>query len=125
MSSEEFEVPKYGSAGVAFLGVEMADAWIVIVSVFVGLGVGTQVGVVAYVGIPVAGFFANKWYVGWRSKALPGQLKTFLFRIGLVGYSKSFKGGDVVFVGDSDVINPDAGELVEHVERARGVQKKN
>ena len=111
MSNEEavddFKVPRYGNAGVAFLGVELSDALILIVSVFVGLAAGTQFGPVAYIGVPVAGFFLNKLFIDWRSKSLPGQTRVYLFQVGLVGYAGGFKGGDVVFVGDGVVINPD------------------
>ena len=111
MSNEEavddFKIPRYGNAGVAFLGVELSDALILIVSVFVGLATGTQFGPVAYIGVPVAGFFLNKLFIDWRSKSLPGQTRVYLFQVGLVGYAGGFKGGDVVFVGDGVVINPD------------------
>ena len=103
---DEYRIPRHADAGVAFLGVELNDALILIGSVFVGLAAGTQFGAPAYIGVPVLGFLLNKSFLVWRSKSLPGQFRVTLFRIGLVGYARSFKGGDVVFVGDGTVINP-------------------
>ena len=119
MSSEEFEIPRNGNAGVAFLGVELSDTWILIVSVFLGLGAGSigQLGVLGYLGFPLGGYVLNKLYVDWRSKTVPGQVRNYLFRMGLMGYTKALKGGDVVFVGDSRVINPDSQALVERAMR--------
>lgn len=114
---DEYVIPRFASAGVAFLGVELNDALILICSVFVGLATGTQFGPVAYIGVPVAGFFLNKLFIDWRSKSLPGQTRVYLFQIGLVGYAGGFKGGDVVFVGDGVVINPDP-DLLEDAARA-------
>ena len=123
MSNEEpaddFKIPRYADAGVAFLGVELNDALILIASVFLGLAAGTQFGAPAYIGVPVVGFFVNKAFIDWRSKSLPGQFRVVLFRIGLVGYSRAFKGGDVVFVGDATVINPASGELADAVTATR------
>ena len=63
MSIDLYRIPRHGKAGVAFLGVELGDAAIVIVSVFLGLIVGMRYGPPAYLGIPVTGFFINKLYV--------------------------------------------------------------
>lgn len=121
MSSEGFEIPRHGKAGVAFLGVELSDAWILILSVFIGLGAGSllQLGVKAYVGIPIGGYILNKLFVDWRSKSVPGELRNYLFRTGLMGYTNAFKGGNVVFEGDSKVINPDSQALIDHALRLR------
>lgn len=117
-SASEFEIPRHGNAGVAFLGVELADAWLVIASVFAGLALGTHFGPVAYLGIPVGGFMLNKWYVDLRSRALPGQVRAALYRAGLVGYSKAFEAADTVYIGDWTVINPASSELVDaHMSR--------
>ena len=114
---DDYKIPRFANAGVAFLGVELNDALILICSVFVGLATGTQFGPAAYIGVPVAGFFLNKLFIDWRSKSLPGQTRVYLFQVGLVGYAGGFKGGDVVFVGDGVVINPDP-DLLEDAAKA-------
>jgi hypothetical protein len=106
VSNEEFEIPRHGNAGVAFLGVELKDATIVIVSVFVGIVVGWQTGPLGYLGVPAAGFFLNKVYIDWRKNTLPGQARLQLFKAGLAGYGRGFKAADVLFVGDAAVIYP-------------------
>jgi hypothetical protein len=106
VSNEEFEIPRHGNAGVAFIGVELKDATIVIVSVFVGIVVGWQTGPLGYLGVPAAGFFLNKVYIDWRKNTLPGQTRLQLFKAGLAGYGRGFKSADVLFVGDAAVLYP-------------------
>jgi hypothetical protein len=122
VSNEIHDIPRHGNAGVAFLGVELRDATIVIASVFVGLAAGARLGTLWYIGVPVAGYFLNKLYIDWRSNALPGQLRQTLFEQGLIGYGRAFRGADVVFLGDSRVINPQSRELLDDMSAKRAVR---
>lgn len=117
-SNNPDQIPRYARAGVAFLGVEFGDALILVGSIFAALLLGKTLGTGAYIGIPVAGFYINRAYIEWRSKSLPGQWASLLFRWGLVGYSKAFSARETVFVGDAIIINPGSRECVDRVTRA-------
>lgn len=106
MSNETFHIPKHGGAGPSFLGVEFKDTYIVLLSVFIAIPAGKLFGVMAYMGIPFAGYHINKQYMEWKGNNLPGFFRAFLFRAGLKGYSKGFKSQKVVFIGDGAVISP-------------------
>lgn len=103
-----FLIPRRGRAGVAFAGVEMADAWILLASFPIALLVGGFFGVgsKAYIGIPVAGFFLNRTLLQWQSQQLPGAVREWFFSTGLAGYSKSLKSQNVVFHGDNTILVP-------------------
>ena len=103
---ENMRIPRYGDAGVAFAGVELKDAVIVLVSIFLALIFGGKVGTLGYIGFPVAGYFLNRLYVDRRSSQLPGQFRAYLFAQGLLGYSKSLQSKEILFIGDADGINP-------------------
>jgi hypothetical protein len=115
MSSDDTTIPRFAKAGVAFLGVEFNDALILFASIFLGLFMGPSLGTGAYLGIPVAGFFINRLYIDWRSAALPGQVRAFLFSTGMGGYSKAFKSRQVVFVGDGVVINTGSSKMLDDI----------
>lgn len=87
MINETFRIPRRGNAGVAFLGVEIKDAVIVIGSVFAGLLCGSafDMGNVGYLGMPIGGYFVNRLYIDWQTKTLPGAFRNFLFSKGLWG----------------------------------------
>jgi len=123
VSNEEHAIPRHGNAGVAFLGVEFGDAFIVIGSVFAGLFVGSLIGVPGYLGVPMGGYFLNKLYVDWRSKSLPGQFRQRLFELGLAGYGRHFRAAEVVLVGDATVINPGSSGLLDELSRRARVAK--
>lgn len=115
MINQSYRIPKRGDAGVAFLGVEMQDAIIVIGSVFVGLFCGSALGMgnVGYLGIPIAGYAVNRVYIDWQSRTLPGAFRNFLFSIGLSGYSDALKSQKTIFIGDNQIINPAATQVVD------------
>jgi hypothetical protein len=113
--SNSFRIPKYGGAASAFLGVEFKDTYILIVSVFVALVAGKIWGTGAYLGIPFAGYHANKKYIEWRSTRLPGFVQVWLFRFGISGYSKGFKSQRTVYVGDATIINPASRRLLQQM----------
>ncbi len=115
MINRSFRIPKRGDADVAFLGVEIKDAIIVIGSVFVGLFCGSalDMGNVGYLGMPFGGYVLNRWYIDWQSKTLPGALRNFLFSLGLAGYSESLKSQKTVFIGNNQIINPSASQVVD------------
>lgn len=101
-------VPKHGKKDVAFAGAQLSDAWILIGSVFLALFVGSTVGWLAYIGIPVLGFGLTKFYIQWKSNNLPGYLRVILYRLGISGYSPAFNRKKKRFIGDSKVVNPSA-----------------
>jgi hypothetical protein len=119
MSTEgEFEIPRYARAGVAFLGVELQDAAILIGSVFVGLAVGSVLGGMYYIVVPIGGYALNRVYLDWRTNALPGELRAKLYAAGIWGYSRAFPTRDTVYIGDAVVINPNGLEDASKVIRA-------
>lgn len=115
MTNHSFRIPKRGDAGVAFLGVELQDAVIVIGSVFAGLFCGSalDMGNVGFLGMPFAGYVVNRAYIDWQSRTLPGAFRNFLFSVGLSGYSDSLKTQKAVFIGDNQIINPAASQVVD------------
>lgn len=106
MSDEH--VPKHGKKDVAFAGAQLSDAWLLIASVFLALFVGSTVGWLAYIGIPVLGFGLTKAYIQWKNNNLPGYLAVILYRLGIAGYSSAFNRKKKRFIGDSKVVNPSA-----------------
>jgi hypothetical protein len=115
MSNKTFQIPRNGAAGVAFLGVQLVDASLLIASVFLGLLVGATVSYVAYVVIPTVGFFLNKVYLDWKSTRLPGYLRNYLYSHGVWGYSDAFDSSKTIFVGDSSVINTGASAFLDAI----------
>jgi hypothetical protein len=115
MSNKSFQIPRNGAAGVAFLGVQLADASLLIASVFLGLLLGATVSYMGYVLVPTAGFFLNKAFLEWKNTRLPGYLRNYLFSHGVWGYSDAFDSSKTIFVGDSSVINPGASAFLDAV----------
>jgi len=109
------EIPRYGGSGVAFLGVEVQDTYLLIVSVFGGLILGSKWGMPAYLGLPAAGYFLTKLYLDWKSGQLSGSFMTYLFTKGFRGYSSGFKDGNVIYHGDSVIMNKAFGEQEEEM----------
>lgn len=108
MSSQgDVRIPKRAGSNVAFLGVELKDATIVICSVFLGLFCGSALdwGNIGYICMPVGGYFINRAYVDWQSRTLPGAVRKFFFSHGLAGYSPALDSQKTVYVGDSKVAN--------------------
>lgn len=106
MSDER--VPKHGKADVAFAGAQLSDAWLLIASVFVAMVAGSMFGWVAYVGVPMLGFFGTKAYIQWKSNNLPGLFRVLLYRWGVAGFSAAFNRKKKLFIGDGKIINPSA-----------------
>jgi uncharacterized membrane-anchored protein YitT (DUF2179 family) len=107
MSNEDFmqQIPRYGNAGVAFLGVEVKDTYLLIACVFVGLVVGARVGAIAYIGIPLGGYFITTLYLDWKDGQLPGSLSAFLYTKGIRGYSPGLSERNVIYHGDAVIMN--------------------
>lgn len=103
--SEE-RVPRHGKADVAFAGAQLKDAWFLIASVFIAMVVGSMVGWLAYVGIPMLGYIGTKAYIQWKGKRLPGHCRVILYRLGIAGYSKALNRKKKLFIGDAKVVNP-------------------
>ena len=110
-------VPRRGGSGVAFMGVEFKDAIILLASIFIGLFCGSALGMgnTGYVGIPVAGYFANRLYVEWQRKTSPGALRNFLFSKGILGYTPTLRKQETLFVGDSTAINKDSKKWIDEI----------
>lgn len=118
MPNKVFSIPRHGKAGVAFLGVELKDAVILIGSVFIGLFAGTVVGFSGYIGVPVFGYFVNKAYLDWKTSRLPGYFRSFLFTLGFAGYSPAFQQRNTVYIGDAVVINPGSAAMLDAISSA-------
>jgi hypothetical protein len=99
------EIPRYGNAKVAFLGVEVNDTYFLLASVFVGLFSGARLGMFGYIGIPAGGYFLTMLYLDWKSGHLPGSVRTFLFTKGIAAYSRGLRGKNVIYHGDAVIIN--------------------
>lgn len=99
------EIPRYGDAGVAFLGVEVNDTYLLIASIVVGLLLGARLGMIAYIGIPGAGYFITKLWLDWKSSQLPGSFSAYLFTKGISGYSSGLRNQNVIYHGDAVIIN--------------------
>lgn len=125
MSQTSFKIPRRGGAGVAFMGVEMADALIFLVSIPLALVLGSLfgMGTKAYLGVPVAGFFLNRTLIEWRANQLPGAFREWLFAHGIAGYSKRLNSQSVVYTGDATVVLP--GRRIEHLLQALKEQHGN
>jgi hypothetical protein len=106
MSAER--VPRHGKADVAFAGAQLGDAWLLILSIFGALVLGSVFGWAAYIGVPLAGYFLTKTYIQWKSKNLPGHFQVLLYRVGIMGFSSAFNRRKKLFIGDSKIVNPSA-----------------
>lgn len=102
--SDQAYIPKRAGANVAFLGVELKDAAILIASVFLGIICGSFFGWgnLGYLGMPLAGYFLNRIYIEWQSRNPRGVVRRYLFKLGLAGFSKTFTSQQIVFVGDNN-----------------------
>ncbi len=106
--SDQAYIPKRAGAGVAFLGVELKDAAIVIASVFVGIFAGSafDLGNFGYIGIPLLGYFCNRVFIEWQSRNPRGLVRRALYQLGVSGYSKALSSQQIVFVGDNNPTCP-------------------
>lgn len=105
MSVNLYSIPRYGNAGVAFLGVEFKDTILLIASLFVGIISGMLFGLPAYIAPPIAGYVITVLYLDWKSDKLPGFLLVWLYSRGYAGYSIGFPDRNIVYVGDARPIN--------------------
>ena len=115
MSSDVFEIPRHGAAGVAFLGAEFKDAVILLASVPLGLVLGHLFGVLFYVLGPWLGFVANKQYVDWLAKSQPGRLRLWLYELGLVGYSPALACQQLIVQGDARPICRGSAAMLDQI----------
>lgn len=120
---ESHKIPPKAKAGVAFAGVELGDAYILIGSVFVGIGGGQAFGWPAYIFIPFLGYTLNKMYLNWKNGRLPGFLATFLYKRGILGFSRAFDKQEKLFIGNGAVINPDSGIFIDAVTRQSRIRE--
>lgn len=118
------KVPRHGKAGVAFAGVSLAEASPLIASIFIGLMVGSFIGWMGYVGVPILGYAITKLYLDWKKGRLPGHLSVTLYNTGLIPFSKAFNKKKKVFVGNSTVVNPGTTALVDQAARAKKASEK-
>lgn len=113
-----FKIPRRGKAGVAFAGVELADAWILLASIPLAIIVGGFFGggTKAFIGIPVVGFFLNRTLLEWQSHQMPGALREWMFSHGIAGYSGKLDSQQTIFTGDNTILIP--GRRPEHLVQA-------
>ena len=101
LSGEElYRIPRLGGKGVGFAGVEFSQAIIFAVSFSVGFLLMGVLGASA-LGIPVVGYFANKFYLDWLRDKPMGYVKTILYRKGWYSFSKAFDRPDKLFLGNA------------------------
>lgn len=115
-------IPRRAGASVAFLGVELSDAMILLVSVFAGLFCGSflQWGNYGYILMPVGGFFLNRMYIDWQSRTLPGAARKFFYSLGVKGYSPTLDSQKNVYVGDGRIANLGSSQhLNELIEKSK------
>jgi hypothetical protein len=114
MSDKQVRIPKYARAGVAFAGVEIEDTFILLGGVLVGFvsGAFLNLGIKAFIGIPVLAYLLNAWYLDWKEDAPPGHLRAVLYRLGIVGYSKAYPKANMIYVGDNNALNPASRALI-------------
>ena len=126
MSNLSYRIPRYADAGVAFLGVELKDAWLLIASLFMGIIVGgfMKVGWMAFIGIPLSGYYINRALIEWQSQHLPGFIRTYLFSKGIRGYSSGITSQQVIYVGDAVAIYPGSVQLIDRL-ITRSKEKKH
>lgn len=111
----QYKIPKHSKAGVAFLGVEFKDTYLLIVCVIFGLIFGGQFGLFGQIGIPVLGFMLNKSFLDWKKQRLPGFANEVLYSFGIKGYSKGLNKKNKIFVGDARPINTGFVEQVKKI----------
>jgi hypothetical protein len=107
--AKRYKIPRYADSGVAFLGVELKDATILITSIFAGLIGGTSfgLGMMGYLGIPVAGYVLNRLLITLKSRHLPGAFRVWLFSYGLAKFG-AVKGQKTLILGSNRTMNPAA-----------------
>jgi len=127
MTNQAFRIPRHGDAGVAFLGVELKDAWLVLGGVFCGLFAGSifQMGTTGYLGFPIGGYMLNRLYIEWQNNNLPGVFRCRLFSRGLAGYSPTIRAQKIIYVGDAVVLNPASSRLIDAVIVQKRVKNGN
>lgn len=119
MRSDHLEIPRYGGAGVSFLGVEFKDAWLLVGCTVAGLLLG-HVHVLLYFVLPGAGYLLNRAYVEWLSSGPPGRLRSWAYELGLAGYSAGHRSPDVVFIGDARGVFPGWADVLDLAGRDQG-----
>ena len=107
--AKTYKIPRYADSGISFVGVELKDATILIVSIFAGLIGGTSfgLGMVGYVGIPLGGYALNRLLITLQSRHLPGSLRAWLFSYGLAKFG-SIRGQKTLILGSNRTMNPAA-----------------
>lgn len=125
MSSNSYDIPRFGGSGSSFFGAELGDSWLFIGSIVAGLIAG-HFNVLLYAVVPAAGYMLNREYVHWLASGPPGRLRCWLYELGLVGYPAGHVSPKVVIVGDARGVCPASTDLLDAVEqrlrrRAAGV----
>jgi len=102
------KIPRGANAGVAFLGVELADTAPLVISIFMSIPLSSGGSWWLPIICVVAGFFATKLYVEFNSGQLNGHTQTLLYSYGIEGYSSAFDRQNKLFIGDSVISNTSA-----------------
>lgn len=105
-------IPANGKAGVAFAGVELKEAYLLIFGGIAGLFSGIKFGPEFYLGIPIASYIVNKAWLSWKKAQLPGFFRSWLFAKGFMGYSDALNRQSKVFIGDNKPINPESEKMI-------------
>ncbi|NHR07805.1 hypothetical protein HA052_21680 [Chromobacterium haemolyticum] len=112
MANDPKYIPENGKAGVAFAGVELKEAYLLIFGGIAGLFSGIKFGPEFYLGIPIASYIINKSWLSWKKAQLPGFFRSWLFAKGWFGYSDALNKQSKVFIGDNKPINPESAKMI-------------
>lgn len=112
MSSGDVNIPRHAGAGSSFFGAEFGDAWVLLLSLALGMVFGRINGLL-YLAIPAGGYLLNREYLQWLASGPPGRLRMWLYELGLRGYPGGHASARVVVVGDARVINRGASDMLD------------
>jgi len=101
MSHQTYLIPRHANAGVAFLGVEFKDTWLLIASAVVGIIVLFMQETMIGIGILFGGYCLTRALIEWKLNQLSGSLRAYFFNMGLKAYSSTIRHQKTLYVGDS------------------------
>lgn len=114
-ADQSHEIPRYGSAKVAFAGVELHQARLTIVGFIVGMLLAAKDMTLVGVSVILGSYLLNKAVIGWMTGVMPGFLSEALYRMGWRGYSSGLNRQEKLFRGDASAGN---GVMAERMDEA-------
>jgi hypothetical protein len=106
MSTEQtHEIPRHGSAQVAFAGVQLHQARLTMVGFVVGMLLAAKDMTATGIAVIVGSYLLNKAAISWMTGAMPGFVAEAMYRMGWNGYSKGLNRQEKIFRGDASAGN--------------------